>query len=366
MHIAQISFLRDPERTPKQILHDWWPLVDCAEMVARLGVRVTVVQACRETQVVEYNGVTYRFSADLSLVDMIRGMSADIFHVHGLGFPTDVLALAAAAPRTPLFLQDHASRVPRFWRRGKLRKSLSAAAGISFCASEQAKPFLAAKLIPRGTTLYEIPECSSRFTPADGQDSREDTGIHGNPAVLWVGHLDANKDPLTVLAGFRDCLGALPELQLWCCFGNAPLMAEVRQFIDEDERLSGRVHLLGKVSHERIQQLMRAADIFVLGSHREGSGCSLIEALASGLPPVVTDIPSFSMLTGHGAIGKLWKPGNPSSLADALKSVGSLPRQPLRAQVRAHFVKHLSMDSVGKQLLGAYESLIQRAEYANA
>ena len=51
---------------------------------------------------------------------------------------------------------------------------------------------------------------------------------------------------------------------------------------------------------------MRAADLFVLGSHREGSGYSLIEALACGLPPIVTDIPSFRSLTGAGVVGALW------------------------------------------------------------
>ena len=45
---------------------------------------------------------------------------------------------------------------------------------------------------------------------------------------------------------------------------------------------------------------MQAADLFVLGSHREGSGYSLIEALACGLPPVVTDIHAFRTLTGCG------------------------------------------------------------------
>ena len=62
---------------------------------------------------------------------------------------------------------------------------------------------------------------------------------------------------------------------------------------------------------------MRAADVFVLGSHREGSGYSLIEALACGLPPVVTDIPSFRSLTAAGAVGALWPCGDARALGDA-------------------------------------------------
>ncbi len=65
---------------------------------------------------------------------------------------------------------------------------------------------------------------------------------------------------------------------------------------------------------------MRAADLFVLGSHREGSSFALIEALATGLTPVVTDIPSLRALTGNGAVGALWPCGDAGALDDALRS----------------------------------------------
>jgi len=232
------------------------------------------------------------------------------------------------------------------------------AAGVSFCAVGQAQPFLNADLIHPRTTVFEISEGSSRFSQGDQQAARNITGVHGDPAVLWVGHLDPNKDPLTVLAGISAAVQGLPALQLWCCFGQAPLLSDVRNRIDNDPNLMGRVHLLGRVPHERIEQLMRAADIFVLGSHREGSGGALIEALACGLPPVVTDIPSFRMLTGDGKVGALWPCYDASKLRDALQSIASCPRRETRVAVRAYFDEQLSLDAVGRQLLAAYETLI--------
>ena len=41
-----------------------------------------------------------------------------------------------------------------------------------------------------------------------------------------------------------------------------------------------------------------AADVFVSGSHSEGSGYALIEAMSAGVVPVVTDIPSFRAIAG--------------------------------------------------------------------
>ncbi len=370
LHIAHIGFFLDRQgRPPSQILVDWWPLVDTAEIVARSGARVSVVQACSRTETLILNGVNYHFiSPEPGQITMSRGgnfarlvreLKADVFHVHGLGFPHDVQRLADLAPDTPILLQDHADKVPSFWRRHAHRRGMAAAAGISFCALPQALPFSRLGMIPPRTAIFEIPECSSRFTRGDQPAARVATGMHGDPAVLWVGHLDANKDPLTVLAGISDAVQYLPALQLWCCFGSAPLLADIRHRIDSDPRLAGRVHLLGKQSHGDIEQFMRAADLFVSGSRREGSGCALIEALACGLPPVVTDIPSFRALTHGGKVGALWPCGDAHKLSEALKSAAHRPRPEIRAAVRAHFEAEVSFEAAGRKLQSAYENLLQ-------
>jgi glycosyltransferase involved in cell wall biosynthesis len=103
---------------------------------------------------------------------------------------------------------------------------------------------------------------------------------------------------------------------------------------------------------------MRAADVFVLGSHREGSGYSLIEALACGMTPVVTDIPSFRSLTGDGSIGALWPCGDSRGLTRALTRIAHQPA--MRAGVREHFEKELSAAALGRKLSGMYEELAKR------
>jgi glycosyltransferase involved in cell wall biosynthesis len=236
-----------------------------------------------------------------------------------------------------------------------LRRGLAAAAGISFCSLEQSVPFTEAKLISRHTHVAQIPETSSRFTPGDRQLARRTTGVFGEPAVLSVGHLDENKDPLTVLEGISAAVDRLPGLQLWCCYGKAPLDARVRARMAADPRLLGRVHLLGRLAHPMIEQMMRAADLFVQGSHHEGSGCALVEALACGLPPVVTDIPSFRALTANGSVGALWPCEDARRLSDALVAAASQPNA--RALVEAHFQSELSCGAVGRRLIALYESL---------
>jgi len=372
LHVAQISFFNDPAgRAPLQLLDAWPSLVDVADAASRSGIRVSVLQACPRTEHLVRAGVHYHFQpfgdapapggSNNGLRELLRQLAPDVLHVHGLGFPRHVLSLSELAPDVPILLQDHASGPPRIWRRALWRRSMARAAGLAFCALPQATAFAEAGLVHAATQLYEIPESTSRFVPGDRHRARAATGVAGEPAVLWVGHLDANKDPLTVLSGISAAVAALPGLRLYCCFGEAPLLRAVQDRIAADPRLHDRVQLLGRAPHERIELLMQAADLFVLGSHREGSGYSLIEALACGLPPVVTDIPSFRALTGAGAVGMLWPCDDPQALGAALCSIAGGVDHEMRHAVRAHFERELSFDALGRKLAAMYEDMLRRS-----
>ena len=363
LHVVQVGFYVDPRaREPAQLLEDWPTLVDVAEAARQGGLRVSVVQACHRAEVLHRNGVSYHFLAGVADTPaLIANLDPDVIHVHGLCFPREVLRLAAHLPTVPILLQDHASRPPRWWRRSAWGRCGRAVAGVAFCSRQQAQPFIEAGVLEPDTAVYEIPESTSRFQPGDAAAARAAARVSGEPLLLWVGHLDPNKDPLTVLEGVALAARVLPGLELWCCFGNTELLRRMRRRIRSDPLLESRTHLLGRVSHSRVEQLMRAADAYVSGSHREGSGYALIEALACGLAPVVTNIPSFRALTGAGAVGQLWQPGDPASLCSALLAMARGRGAQTRAAVRAHFERELSHEALGRKLVAAYEDLLRRS-----
>jgi glycosyltransferase involved in cell wall biosynthesis len=367
MDVLQVSFFADrARRAPERLLADWHSLGDIAESVAAEGNRVTVVQASHVPGHIRRHGVDYHFIVPPSAGSLagtpafrerFTAAGPQVVHVHGLGFARDVLSLRAMAPRTPILLQDHADRPPRLWRRFLWARGVAAADGVSFCARAQAREFQRPGLLPASLRVFEIPESTSHFMPGDRDAARAETGVRGDPAVLWVGHLDRNKDPLTVLDGVHAALDKLPNLMLWCCFGSAPLLDAVRARLAAQPRLAQCVRLVGLVPHARIEQFMRAADLFVLGSHREGSSFSLIEALATGLWPVVTDIPSLRALTGDGAVGKLWRCGDAGSLSAALLDDAERRDDGTRRRVRRHFDDFLSHAAVGRRFSEAYREL---------
>lgn len=370
LHVAQINFVRAPEGlAPAGVFEQWPSVVDIAEAAASSGTRVSVLQAAAHTECLTRNGIEYHFigirgpdaaasraSRARRFAGVLGDIKADILHVHGLDFAEAACVLSRCLPQLPILLQDHASRPPRWWRRPQWRRWYAAVAGVAFTAPEQAQPFTAAGLFGAQVRLFAIPESSSRFMPGNRASARVETGLYGEPCALWVGHLNPGKDPLAVLDGVTRTVSRLPGLQLWCVFGNAPLLAEVRQRIARDPRLAGRVHLLGKVAHARIERLMQAADVFVSGSHAEGSGYALLEALACGITPVVTDIPSFRTLTGGGRVGSLWPCGDAAKLAEAL--VHAAANRPSPERVRAHFDATLSFTAVGRQWADAYAQVL--------
>ncbi|MBS0579613.1 MAG: glycosyltransferase family 4 protein [Proteobacteria bacterium] len=365
--VAQISFFRDPQaRTPEQLLCEWPSMVDLADAAHEAGVALTVIQASARAQTLQHHGVSYHFLVPPregglahapGFARLMRSLEPQVLHVHGLGFPVEVMALAALMPRSPILLQDHAGPGPRPWRRRLWRRGFAAAAGVAFSARAQAEPFRRLRLFAEPLRVYEIPESSSRFTPGAQDAARALTGMHGNPCILSVGHLVPDKDPLTVLAGFRAAAAQLPDAHLWFYFGKAPLLGKLRARIAGDALLRERVHLVGSVPHRHIEQAMRAADLFVSGSHHEGSGYALLEAFACALPPVVSDIPSFRSFTADGTVGALWACGDAAAMARALVRLAREPPEALRRATRTHFDRELSFAAVGRKLRASYLDL---------
>jgi glycosyltransferase involved in cell wall biosynthesis len=205
--------------------------------------------------------------------------------------------------------------------------------------------------------VFEILESSSHFTVGDQDVARAATGLYGDPCLVWVGRLSPVKDPLMVLDALAQAIPQLRDPHLWCYYTQAPLHREVTRRLEQDDRLAQRTHLQGRVPHAQIEAVMRSADFFVTGSRREGSGYAVIEAMACGTPPIVTDIPAFRSLTDGGTVGALVPPGDPSAMALALTEWSLQDRRSVRSMVRTHFDRALSFRVLGGELRAAYRKL---------
>jgi glycosyltransferase involved in cell wall biosynthesis len=85
-----------------------------------------------------------------------------------------------------------------------------------------------------------------------------------------------------------------------------------------DGGAAGYVHLVGHLGHEALLEAHRTSQVFLFPTYLEGSPVALAEAMASGLPAVVTDIDSTAHLIEEGVSGYRVPCGDVEALADRL------------------------------------------------
>ncbi len=359
--VVQVNFAYDNRLTdPDQLLRRYFTLTGWSDALVRAGAgTVAVIQQFHRDADVERHGVRYLFRRQ-RLQPAAASLRPDIAHVHGLEFPARTWLLRRALDRdAAVVVQSHADggaigRAPRLRLLG--RAARHAVDAFLFAADEHAETWRGAGLVAAHQPTYRIMPASTSLRPCPGPAA--ETGVSGSPAVLWVGRLNTNKDPLTAIDGFERALRHLPDAMLTMIFSEAELLPDVEQRLQRSPALRARVRLVGEIAHERMAAWYSAADLFLVGSHHEGSGYSLMEAIACGAWPVVTTIPTFRLLTGGGRAGTLWRPGDPDDCARALVEAGTADRERARAQLAAHFARELSWDAVGRRAVEIYEDVL--------
>lgn len=177
-------------------------------------------------------------------------------------------------------------------------------------ATTEALRARAARLNPRVELVPNGVDTRHFAPPAGGRRP-------GSPArVLYVGRFSAEKNLETVVAAAAAVARRRP-LRL-VLVGAGPLEAPLR----EQARAAGlETEFRGVVPHERLPEIYREADAFVLASFTEGHPKVLIEALASGVPCVASDCEGNRSLVSDGVTGLLFDPRRPAELGDRLARV---------------------------------------------
>ena len=337
------------------------------------GVEITEVKRFKLDVEFERDGVKYvivndglsnkmqRFSTPMKLFRNLQLINPDVVHVSGILFPFQVFMLRRFLPcHCAIVVQCHNGWVLHGVRELFNRMLNNVADGFFFTTYEQGTTWFRRDIAKFKDRIYPVMEAASKFSFAPRDITRSMTGVNGNPVFLWIGTLDNNKDPITVLFGFEAILQTHPEAKLYMIYSNDNLLADVQSKISSSDLLRDNVTLIGKVPHISIESYLNSADYFVLGSHYEGSGYSLSEALACGCVPIVTDIPSYRMMTDNGNIGALWQPGNVTSFIQGINDVMQKDWKSESDKCREYFNRSLSFDAIAKTAIVHYSTILQK------
>jgi glycosyltransferase involved in cell wall biosynthesis len=163
-----------------------------------------------------------------------------------------------------------------------------------------------------------------RFTPGESSlDLRQRLGWNGNEIYISTRTWEPVYAIDVLVEAFALVHEENPDARL-ALLGDGSQEDAIRTLIKEHD-LESEVHAPGRVSHALLPDYFRTANVYVSSALSDGTSVSLLEAMATGLPVVVSDSYGNLEWVEPGTNGELARPGDPESLADAMLAVASDP-----------------------------------------
>ncbi|MGL4732700.1 MAG: glycosyltransferase [Fusobacteriaceae bacterium] len=187
------------------------------------------------------------------------------------------------------------------------------------------------------------------FYKGKGLD-REEIGIaQGETALIMVARLNRAKDHMTLLRAMK----ILPLHYKLILAGEGEKGEEIQRAI-EKMGLQQRVRLLGMRTD--IADLFHTADVAVHSSHFEGFGITAVEAMASGIPLIASDVPGLGEVVRGG--GLLFAPGDEKELAEKIISLEDENYRKMVSEREVEHSKKYSLEKTAQEYLELYKELL--------
>jgi len=298
------------------------------------------------------------FRLSRRLCALVRGRAFDIVHSH-MFVPNTWTALACiTTPRVAFIPTEHTAGA---WKRPHHRVAdrlvygrADAVAAVSATVREviaAASPAIERKVavIENGVAV------PAAITPGAKSSARRGLDIPENAFVVTaVGRLTWEKDHATLIdaaAVLRECA---PET-IVLVVGSGALESELVERAGSAS-LSGTVRFLG--TRTDVGRILAASDVFTMPSVSEGSPLALLEAMAAGLAPVVSDIPALAGKVRNERTGMVVPVGRPRMLAEAL--IRLYRDRTVSAELGRRAREHVSAGFTMAKTVDCYEELFTR------
>ena len=332
------------------------------EALARRNLVISLQQIDYEGEY-DKDGVKYYFKRFKSsyfpyrVHQFIKSMEPDVVIVQSFNHPLEVIQLRFLLPRrTRIVVHNHAELPFTGLKKYLQRLADDYVDAYLFASRNMGLGWVQKGNIGSADKIHEVMEVSSAFLPMDKNIARQKIGVADSLTFLWVGRLNENKDPLTVLKAFLEFATSKPSVRLYMIYHTEELLNQVKDMINNSPRKQAVV-LIGRVPHQELQYWFSSADIILSGSHYEGSGTAVCEGMSCGCMPIVTDIDSFRMITDNGRCGLLYEAGNTKALLTALSRIDEIYIAEKQKVSLEFFRANLSFEAIASRIQEITESL---------
>jgi glycosyltransferase involved in cell wall biosynthesis len=210
-----------------------------------------------------------------------------------------------------------------------------------------------------GRSIDHVPKGvdTDLFRP-DGPDKRAELGLEGRRVALVVSRLVPIKNVALAVDAMGIAAAAHPDLVM-IVVGDGPLRSTLESRTAA-LGLTARITFAGRVVHEALPAWYRSADLFVLPSEFDNSPNVALEAMASGVPVVATDVGGLREYVEVGVNGDLVPSGDAPALAAAIARYVEDPERSSRIarRNREDAVSRFSWTQSAQRLRAVYERVI--------
>jgi glycosyltransferase involved in cell wall biosynthesis len=310
-----------------------------------------------------HNGIGYYFIDDGKkrnlfpgkLNHFVKNLHPDVVIVSSFQFPLQVIQLRRClGNKVTIILQHHAEKPFTGIKKLFQRYASSCADVFLFTSRSTGMEWKRKNNLDSVNKIHELMEVSSPFYLLDKNDAKKYTNMTGSPVFIWVGRLNSNKDPITVIKAFLQFSVTQPDARLYMIFQTTELISEIKNLLSDNQGRNPIV-LVGNVPHEELLYWYNSADFYISASHYEGSGTALCEAMSCGCSPIVSDIPPFRTIAG--ASGQFFEAGNEKSLLLILNQSLRLNLDLLQNNALQIFKTELSFEAISNKFQMILRSL---------
>ncbi|MBA3036532.1 MAG: glycosyltransferase [Desulfobacterium sp.] len=177
-------------------------------------------------------------------------------------------------------------------------------------------------------------------------------------AKYWfgtIGRLSEVKNHKTLITAFAKYVETIQNSVLLIA-GEGLLEADLKNLVDR-YGIKDKVFFLGFITD--IPEFLNALDVFVLPSFREGLCLALLEAMASGLPVITSNVGGIPEVFGKAEMGKMVEPSDTGGFEIAMKELISLPEKTLN-ELGANSRERAVTDFSSTRMTRDYEKLFQK------
>ena len=215
----------------------------------------------------------------------------------------------------------------------------------------------------RVTVVHSGVDCD-RFRPPTSQeraDARGALGISdGDFVISAVGALEQRKGHRYLIEAIGALAATMKSAKVKCFIAGQGSIHGILQREIAVVRCAERIKLLGRIDEPR--ELLWASDVFAMPSLKEGLGVAALEAMASAIPIVASNVGGLREVVEDGRSGMVVPPANAGAIASAIgRLVDSAElRSQMGAAARDRALRNYSMETMAARTLALYRACVRK------